>query len=314
MKNREGAGGYSPEVQVPESQKQTVEERESVVEQPSVVVTNDDHVTEVRRQIDVMVRRKDEILTQQECESYIDQYLPLHLRSPSVVARGISRGLDAVYRIEEYLGLHCVEGREHIPTHGPFIVVSNHSGGETARLLGLFHSVPFHLVAGEELNFQRSTARRWFLEKLGMIPVRESLAHLSQEEQQALLARLPSRAMQGYKRIIEEGAPSVVGGRAFVRTTVAALLQGGAVGMFPEGLFTYEGRGLRKAYAGVELIAREYRRLTKKDLVCVPVACDKKATTICPPMELADNVRVDDVMTEIAQALPVEERGYYLDH
>ncbi len=167
------------------------------------------------------------------------------------------------------------EAREALPKDGPFLVVANHSGGESPVLLSLLKEYDAHIAAGEELNFNRSGFRKWLLERLRMIPVRESLANLNDEEKEKLLERVPGEKRKAsYRKIAErEKDGGAAANKEFIKTTVALLSRGDVVAMFPEGLFLYDdNKGLRKAYGGVELIAREYKRLTGKDLPIVPVS------------------------------------------
>lgn len=244
--------------------------------------------------------------------AYVDAHLPAHLREPSPFVRVVSRALDLAMRAKEFFGTYAVVGRENIPKDGAFLAISNHSGGETGKLLALFGDRPFHIAAGKELNFNRSSMREWLLKKLQMIPVKETLSHLSPEEKEELMRRVPERSRPGYERIIQnEEAGSVPSNKEFVQTTVAALINGDRAVVFPEGLFTYGDRGLRKAYPGFLLIASEYKRQTGKDLRLLPVGCSKSQTSVGEPFVLGESTGIDEAMGRIAALLPSEERGQY---
>ena len=246
--------------------------------------------------------------------AYVNAHLPQHLRAPSPFVRVVSRALDLAMRAKEFLGSYGVVGRENIPKDGAFLAISNHSGGETGKLLALFGDKPFHIAAGKELNFNRSSVREWLLKKLQMIPVKETLAHLSAEEKEGLMKRVPERSKAGYERIIKnEEAGSIPSNKEFIQTTVAALINGDRVVVFPEGLFTYGDRGLRKAYPGFLLIASEYRRQTGKDLRLLPVGCSKSQTSVGEPFVLGESTGIDEAMGRIAALLPESERGQYGD-
>jgi len=65
-------------------------------------------------------------------------------------------------------------GREHVPTEGPVIFVSNHRSFIDPFILGLCNRRPVYYVAKEELF--RTRALGWFLSSLGAFPVRRGAA------------------------------------------------------------------------------------------------------------------------------------------
>jgi len=212
------------------------------------------------------------------------------------------------------------EAREALPADGPFLVVANHAGGESPVLMKLLKEYDTHLAAGAELNFERSGLRKWLLGKMRMIPVRESLSNLDDEEKSELLDRVPGTKRQvAYAKIMaREHDGGVAANTEFVKQAVALLSRGDVVVMFPEGLFLYDdNKGLRKAYAGVELVAREFKRLTGRDLPVVPVAVWKNAEG--KHIEVGDALKLDKhkgtdttaVMRRLAELLPDELRGAY---
>ncbi len=271
-------------------------------------------VTRARKNAAMLARKNVPEPSAADMSAYVDAHLPAHLRAPSPFVRAVSRALDLAMRAKEFLGTYAVVGRENIPKDGAFLAISNHSGGETGKLLALFGDKPFHIAAGKELNFNRSSVREWLLKKLQMIPVKETLAHLSPEEKDELMRRVPERSKPGYERIIQnEAAGSVPSNKEFIQTTVAALMKGDRAVVFPEGLFTYGDRGLRKAYSGFLLIASEYKRQTGKDLRLLPVGCSKSKTSVGEPFVLGGTASVDDAMERIAALLPEGERGKYGD-
>jgi len=216
------------------------------------------------------------------------------------------------------------EAREALPKDGPFLVVANHSGGESPVILSLLKEYDAHIAAGEELNFNRSGFRKWLLERMRMLPVRESLANLNDQEKEELLARVPGEKRQAsYRKIAErEKNGAAAANKEFIKATVALLSRGDVVAMFPEGLFLYDdNKGLRKAYGGVELIAREYQRLTGKDLPIVPVSvwgnAEVKRIEVGEAITLArggkERSGTERVMRELADLLPEDLQGEYAE-
>jgi len=216
------------------------------------------------------------------------------------------------------------EAREALPKDGPFLVVANHSGGESPVILSLLKEYDAHIAAGEELNFNRSGFRKWLLEKMRMLPVRESLANLNDKEKAELLERVPGEKRKAaYRQIVErEKDGGAAANKEFIKATVALLSRGDVVAMFPEGLFLYDdNKGLRQAYGGVELIAREYKRLTGKDLPIVPVSvwsnAEGKRIEVGEAITLERGDKAlsgtERIMRELAELLPEDLHGAYAE-
>lgn len=250
-------------------------------------------------------------------DAYIEQSVPDYLRDKTGHESLAARLYGLFTSVED-----MKEAREALPKEGPFLVVANHSGGESGIILSLLKEYDAHLAAGEELNFNRSGFRKWLLKKMRMIPVRESLANLNETEKEELLERVPGEERKkAYRKIVDrekDGGASM--NKDFIRSSVALLLRGDVVAMFPEGLFLYDdNKGLRKAYGGVELIASEYKRLSGKDLPIVPVSVWKNEEGKKIEVGEAMTVRRDDkqssgtesIMRALAELLPEELKGAY---
>ncbi|MDO8571984.1 MAG: lysophospholipid acyltransferase family protein [bacterium] len=271
-------------------------------------------VTELKRKARGSEISKEERL--RLMKGYQEQYLPEYLKRQKGKSPVVAL-MSAIFTIKELLGRFAVKGRERIPSSGPYLVVSNHFGGETGKLLHVFGKDKVHIMAGSESNWKRSGFRNKLLQNMGMLPIDESLAHLSAQEKQALLDRTPQRSRGAYERIIQrEDSGRMPLNTENIRAAVAALLKGEPVAIFPEGLFTYDGKKqLRKAYPGLELICAEYKRITGHDLPIVPTAVRKNEVLIGKPVLLSEDTKqkqgTDSVMKQLAGLLPEHERGVY---
>ena len=256
---------------------------------------------------------------------YAGQYVPSHVReaSPSLMRRVIGKSLGALLWVREHLAGWRVSGREHIPAEGEFLAICNHQGGESGILMGLFAQQSMHLVSGEQTHWQRNPLRTWFLKKLGMLPVKESLAHLAPAEQQTLVERAHPRARAGYQKVVDREQTAsplerTVDLRQSVRSIVACLVRGEPVTLFPEGLFLYDGNsGMRRGYALTDAVALEYERVTGEPLRILPVAIDRKKVQVGQTFTLKEQPkgmgvsRSDAVIAHVAELLPKERQGYY---
>ena len=277
---------------------------------------------------------KDEILEpkvrEQRIKEYQDRYLPSHLRK---------KGMGVISKILTYMSTKGErfdkEGEENIPEKGPFIVISNHWGGasgvdESMTLLRTFKEHDLHLTAGKEIWWNRSPILKWLFKQMGTIPVEESLSNLTDAEKEEALLRQGEEAQPIYRKIIDREKEGKLPTNAeFVRQAVALLSRGDALGIYPEGLWLdpqgsrrlREKSELKKGYAGIELVARQYEKLTGEELPILPTAniedleTGKRKVIIGKPLLLSKNESgqsdTDWCMAHIAEMLPVEQRGYY---
>ena len=258
---------------------------------------------------------------QKRIESYQQQCIPRRLRKSKKVP--LSRLMTLSGSVRQFEKEHA--GEQIFPERGPFLVIANHSGGETWKLLALLRRFDTHIAAAQELNFGRSPLRRALLNKLRMLPVVESLANLHEKEKQELLERIPgTKRKESYRAVMEREASlgAAFANAQFLQESVALLSRGDVLVMFPEGPFLYDGKtSLRKGYGGVETIAHAFQRLTGETLKIVPVGISKaekgrvrvgRAFTFTE--KPADEEKPTDwMMRQLAVQLPEQERGFYTD-
>ncbi len=319
MKKPETLGGGMPQEAIGERPRDVLAEREGGIEVPETAElesgreekdqAEQERVEALREQVK---RESTPRKPKEGISEYIQKYVPEHLQKPDVLARTIS-GLAGVAgeMLLRFQG-RKIEGREHVPTDGPYILVANHTRDSdpvvTAAIAG--RRVDY---ASTDMNFQINPALSWFFKKLGLYSVKSSLGNISTEEKAALMERVPKYPghQRPYYQSVIDRPMDVANIRQFARETAALLARGEPVVIFPEGLWLFEGNKMREAYPGVELVLREYKRLTGKDVPILPVAISDKQVHIDELMVLGDGEEIHTVMRAIAEHLPEEERGFY---
>lgn len=255
---------------------------------------------------------------QKRIDAYVARHLPERFRTSSAGGQLHQYIAKTIFGALEKLGVCRIEGREHVPSTGACVLMSNHTRFfDEARLLALLGR-PAHILAAD-MHFDANPLQKKFMELIGAIEVQSTLSHLSAEEKAELMERVPKGAKAYYQKVIDRDADAAkakgIGAqRDMLRSTVAALIHGDPVIVFPEGLWLYEpGNTMRKAYSGIELIAREYRRVTGRDLPIIPTAITEGRVTAGEAVVLEPGQTVHDIMQKIAALLPEAERGYYGD-
>ena len=212
----------------------------------------------------------------------------------SLTTRLLHGGASAAFRVGSRL---TVEGRENIPPTGPVIVAVNHTHNMDPALIGVIMPWPVRFLAKRELVTQGNAASRWIVRNWGMIPITRD--------------RLDREAL---------------------RTARDYLQGGGAIGMFPEGTRSRDGR-LGQARPGTGFLA-----LTSGAPV-LPVGIEGAVSVGHNPIVAARRPRLtarigalldfselsasraddrferatDEIMRAIAGLLPEQMRGYYGD-
>ncbi len=197
-----------------------------------------------------------------------------------------------------------VEGLEHVPASGPVLVVCNHLHNADPVLISAAFPRPLHFMAKREL-FQVPVVG-WLIRRVGAFPVDRGKAD-----------------------------------RAALRRAEAALQQGIAVGMFPEGTRSVS-RSLQRALPGAALVALRTRvpilplvitgseRLpgngakARREAGVVDPAPSHRGIRVrigqpfhlpSPPAggRLSSEAAIEVMMAEVARLLPPDYRGVYAE-
>jgi 1-acyl-sn-glycerol-3-phosphate acyltransferase len=213
---------------------------------------------------------------------------------PEDVARTVTgrllygAGCNVSWLLLQALGRPRLEGRKHVPSTGPLLVVANHVSVVDPPLLGAMVPRRLAFLAKEELFHPAPWG--WALRAAGMIPVRRGRA-----ERRVLLAAL---------RVLREGGALVVfpeGTRS--RDGVLAAAEPGV------GLLALRSQApvLPVAILGTERVRGVASLATRPPLVvrCGPVWQPESAFSGAR----AYREVADEVMARIAMLLPAERRG-----
>lgn len=308
--------------------------QEGVKKEPHVGENVKEKIEEVRKELQGMDSR--EIIVERDItgdqtreeriKAYQTRYLPPYLRG--------SKGLIGTIITELYASSvkFEVEGREYIPQHGPFLIICNHfGGGEVEALLKTFKEHNVHFGLAKNIWWNTSSILQWVFKRMQMIPIEESLRNISEEQKEEALLKQGLQGKKMFRKIIDREkdgeAPINV---TFFHQAIAVLSKGDALCMFPEGLWfnpvgvgkmSHEKEELKQGYRGIELIARQYKKLTGEELPIIPLAfiVDRQRNTrrlyIQKPLLLEENQTglnaTDWCMAHIANMLPESQRGYY---
>lgn len=261
-------------------------------------------------------------------KSYQEKYLPEGMRTQKKVNLVIAAGLEALYARSANF-----EGLENLPESGPFIVVANHFNvKETETLLATLKAYDTHVVAAKKIIGEHPITKLG-LKAIRGITVPESLAHLSSEEKQELLERIPGGIIKNkYEEVVEQEAEGEIdrsGLIEFIRSSVALLSRGDVLVIYPEGLWLYDGdngesrsQTLYKGLDGFNVVAEQYRKLTGENVPIIPVSLykedDQRHVKVGNPSFITDNDTelsdTDWYMKQIAANLPEDQRGYYTEN
>jgi 1-acyl-sn-glycerol-3-phosphate acyltransferase len=304
-------------------------ERAAVVKRPEVEPVNEARESVERRDTGADLRaaekvktrlvRSEPVIDEQKRAAIVAEYVrknvPKHLQRTTVFEAAHQKISALVMGVLNVFGQMKLRGAERVPQEGGFVMVSNHTRFfDESKLLALIGR-PAHIVAAD-MHANTSFFHKWFMKAIGTLEVDSTLNNLTEEEKTALMVRVPKGARAYYQKVIDRDREkaSLKAGRkqmAFLQSTVALLIKGEPVILFPEGLWLYEGKMMRKAYGGIEFIAKEYKRVTGKDLPIVPVGISEGKATAGEVVAMTADGSVHDVMRKVAALLPEEERGYY---
>ena len=261
----------------------------------------------------------------EKISAFQEKYLPEGMRTQKKVNLVIAAGMELLYARRAN-----IEGVENLPESGPFIVVANHFNvKETEILLATLKNYDAHLVAAKKIHGEHPITKLK-LKAVRGITVPESLAHLSPEEKEELLERIPSgRIKEKYQAVVDQeaaGETDRTGLIEFVRSSVALLSRGDVLVIYPEGLWLFDGehgeprgQNLYQGLDGFSTIAEQYKKLTGEDVPIIPISVFKENTQsevrIGNPSFIADNdtelSTTDWYMQQIADRLPEDQRGHY---
>jgi 1-acyl-sn-glycerol-3-phosphate acyltransferase len=216
-------------------------------------------------------------MMQAPCEklkAYVDRHRPFRLR----------RRAPLLYKLLRNFGAHkikLVRGKENIPI-GPVVFIVNHDGGETPKLIAAVDR-PVHVVSAQSTNWKRPLMA-FFMRRLGMVPIQETLSHLSRLDIEKLSSS-KSRYIRS-KHYNEVWQRRVKGNAEKIRCMCSLLILGRSIAIFPQGLIeNITARAdIRRAYAGYALVAREYKKLTGRDIPIVPVAIYRASVVFGKPL------------------------------
>ncbi len=190
-----------------------------------------------------------------------------------------------------------VRGRENIPPAGPVIVAVNHTHNMDPALIGVVMPWPVRFLAKRELVTEGNAITRWIVRTWGLIP------------------------------ITREGAD-----RQALDVARRYLREGGAIGMFPEGTRSRDGR-LGEARPGIAYMAASagaavlpvgiqgFAGMGHNPLRAVrrPRVTVRIGPSLAPPAPESSRDRESlarataDIMRAVAALLPEHMRGYYGD-
>ena len=134
----------------------------------------------------------------------------------SLMSKLLHSSAAGAFRIGSRLTVH---GRENVPSTGPVIVAVNHTHNMDPALIGVIMPWPVRFLAKRELVTEGNALTRWLVRTWGLIPITRD--------------RLDREAL---------------------RTARGYLSGGGAIGMFPEGTRSRDGR-LGQARPGTGFLA-----------------------------------------------------------
>jgi 1-acyl-sn-glycerol-3-phosphate acyltransferase len=190
-----------------------------------------------------------------------------------------------------------VVGRENIPAHGPFIVVTNHLGAADPPII--FGLIPqrLELTGMAAMEHRHDPLIGWLMNKAGAIWVRRG-----ESDREALRESLDALARGHPLGVAPEGTRSDTGALVEGKTGITFLALKAGVPLVPLSL------------AGSERVFRDLRRLrrVRVDVHIGPPFClpARGSETRKEHMQYC----TDLIMTRLASLLPERYRGFYAGH
>ena len=209
------------------------------------------------------------------------------------INRILYRSARAIFGLLYGIGMRRhVTGQEHIPTCGPFVLVTNHLSYVDAPLIYLEVPVPMHALAAEKYEHH---AFRPLLDIPGSIFIRRG-----EVDRKALRQALNVLEDGEVLAVAIEGTRSRTGALGPGKTGAAYLATRANAPVLPVVVY------------GTEKVFANLRRLRRTDVY----------TAIGPPIRLPEGransealeAYTDQIMVTLASMLPEAYRGVYADH
>ncbi len=224
-------------------------------------------IKEIRQRIEMVETFKqggllevDTLEKANKIKNYIEKHIPEHLRDNKT-----SLVYDLFKNVSK-LALKDVIGKENLPDKQK-LIISSHRGGESGRLIAALDR-PVHISAAQTINWEgKGLLFQKILEKLGMVPIRETFSNLNEEQKKEAIKKSPVSERNEHEIATKSKGQ---GNIQNIKSMVALLLRNEDVAIFAEGAFSRLEGDERRAYAGYALIAREYKRVTGEDLDIIP--------------------------------------------
>lgn len=192
-------------------------------------------------------------LSTQEREKIIEEYINKNL--PKYLDKNKPSWIFETFRFISKFSLKEVIGKENLPPKEKLFII-NHRDNSDARIITASLEKPIHIVSAETINWKgRSKLLRWFLEKIGAVPIQETFSNLSEDQKKQVIEKAPKLEKKAHEKAVKNTG---IGSAKNIKTMVSLLLKGEDVAFFSEGPFSRLEEDQRKSYAGYALIAREY--------------------------------------------------------
>lgn len=210
-------------------------------------------------------------------KKYIGKYLPDYFREED--------DFSVLYKLLKKIKSNLVEetiGRENI-SEGANLFIAKHNEGDDIWRLIIALNRKIHIIASETIHWEDSFsfgARKKMMQQLEMLTIRETFSNIPPERWQEVVQKAPLLEKSAHKKIATR--KEVLGGGNIlnIKQIIATLADNRNVEAFIDGPWSRLDDDQRISYAGYGLIAKLYKKLTKKDLNILPVIFRGKTVII----------------------------------